>query len=371
MLDSFHLSLTHVGVALLLGVSGVSAGDAGSYSAHAPEPAADLWMYPNASSPGTRGMASTFSYLPYTGVDDRFAQFVIKFDTVAAGIPAGLGPGNYDVHRLVLTAVYGSSDSLPYDPTEDPRASLGSAATIADPDAGRPLELHGTGFRGGFSASTFLESSGFGSRNAFASSFDAAGVARDVTNNVTLGYDSDPWAIGKVSAPVDINAEPRVYVPLTPGQTIPVYSHVAFEINMGIPGVADYVRQGLHRGSLWFTISSFHSVTEMSSSGFPAYFTKENTEQAIYHDVASTLDAEYSLPIRITAFNRNSVANTVSLTWNGSPGFRYIVEKTDDLVTGVWSQLGTFTTAAPAPLSWSGTSVSPHAFFRIARSPQP
>ncbi|MEO5917770.1 MAG: hypothetical protein ABIS50_26295 [Luteolibacter sp.] len=371
MLEPISCSLKRVGVSLLLGVSGLTAGGTGPYTAHAPQPAADLWMYPNTPTPGTRTTASTFSYLPFTGVDDRYGQFVVKFNTVAAGIPAGLGSSNYDIHRLVFTAVYASEESLPYDPTEDPRASLGSAPTIADPDAGRPLELHGTGFRGGFTATTFNETSPYGSRNAFASSFDAAGVARDVTNSITLGYESYPWAIGKISAPVDINANPVVYVPLLPGEVIPLYSHVTFEINLALPGVADYVRQGLHQGCLWFSLSSFHPVTGPGSSGFPAYFTLNHPEQALYGDVAPTLDAEFSLPLRVASFSRSAAGNTANLTWNGSPGFKYVVEGTSNLATGVWSPLGTFTTATPVTLTWSGNASLPRTFFRIARTSQP
>ncbi len=363
-------SLSAVVGFLLCGAAGVKAGGTGPSLAYAAEPVAERWMYPNNSTPGTRPIASTFSYLPFTGVDDRFGQYLIKFDTVAAGIPAGLGASNYDVHRLVFTAVYASSDSLPYDPTEDPLASLGSAPTMADPDAGRPLELHGTGFRGGFTAATFEEISPFGSRNAFSSGFDDNGVARDVSNNVTLGFESHPWAIGKVSEPIDLNAEPHIYQPLAAGEVIPVYSHVTFEINLGLPGVADYVRQGLNQGFLWFTLSSFHPVTGPGSSGFPAYFTRHHPEQALYHDVAPTLEAEYSLPLRIATFNRDSAGNA-ALTWNGSPGFRYIVESTSDLMNGVWSPLGTLTTPIPTALTWNGTSALPRAFFRIARTPLP
>lgn len=371
MLDFRPVSLTRVGVALLLGVSGLTAGGTGPYSAYAAEPAGDRWMYPNNSTPGTRPVASTFSFLPFLGVDDRFGQFVVKFDTVAAGIPAGLGPSNYDLHRLVFTAVYASSDSLAYDPSEDPRSSLGPAATIADPDPGRPLELHGTSFRSGFTAATFQETSPFGSRNAYASGFDTAGVARDVSNSVTLGFDSYPWAIGKISKPVDLDADPVVYVPLQPGEAIPIHSHVTFEINLALPGVSDYLRQGLHDGFLWFALSSFHPVTGPGSGGFPAYFTKENPEQALYGDVASFLEADYSLPIRVASFSRPAGNNTASLTWNGSPGFSYVVESTQDLARGVWAPLASLTTTIPSMLTWTGSAASPRAFFRITRTPQP
>ena len=351
-----------LGFALGFGVAAVQAGGTGPFTATSPEPAGDRWMYSNNPTPGSRATASTYSFLPSTGVDDRFGQFVIKFDTVAAGIPAGLGAENYEIHRLRLTAIYASNDSLPYDSTEDPLASLGPAATVADPDAGRPLELHGTAFRGGFTAATFQETSPYGSRNAFASSFDAAGGARDVSNNVTLGYESVPWAIGEITTSAGDTLEP--------GGIIPVYARVSFEINTAILGVGDYVRQGLNQGFLWFTLSSFHPVSGPGSGGFPAYFTKEHPEQAIYHDVAPTLETEYSLPLRIVAFHRDPAGNT-GLTWNGSPGFQYVVEGAEDLASGVWSPLGTFTTAAPAALNWSGNTSSPRAFFRIARTPLP
>jgi hypothetical protein len=359
------------GAALLASGAAARAQGTGPFAAHAAEPAGDRWMYANNSTPGTRGTASTFSFLPFSGEDDRFGQFLIKFDTVAAGIRAGLGAEKYDVHKLVLSAVYSSNASLPYDPTEDPRASLGPAATIADPDAGRPLELHGTGFRGGFTAASFQETSPYGStqRNAFALGFDAAGATRDVSNNVTQGFDGMPWAVGQVSEPVDLSA--HVYQPLAAGASIPMYSLVTFEINLALPGVANYVRQGLHQGFLWFSLSSFHPVTGPESAGFPAYFTRDNPEQATFGDVAAMLDAEYSLPVRIIAFSRDPSGTATHLTWNGSPGFEYAVERTDDPTTGIWSKLGTFTTAVPAPLTWNGTSAPARAFFRIARSQQP
>lgn len=371
MLDFPNATLARVGGCLLLNLAGLTAEGTGPYAARAPQPAADLWMYPNTPTPGTRATASTFSYLPLTGVDDRYGQFVVKFDTVAAGIPAGLGPENYDLHSLVFTAVYASSDRLPYDPTEDTRASLGATPSSVDADAGRPLELHGTGFRSGFTATTFQENSPYGSRNAFASSFDAQGAARDVTNSVTSDFESYPWAIGKISAPVDLMADPVVYQPLPAGEVIPIYSRVTFEIDLTILGVADYVRQGLHQGCLWFTLSSFHPVTGPGSSGFPSYFTLDHPEQALYGDVAPSLDVAYSLPLRIASFSRPVGGNTAQLTWNGSPGFSYRVERIEDLAQGIWSPVATFIPTTPTTLIWNGSSPSAHAFFRIVRTTQP
>jgi len=352
---------------IILGVSGVTAGGVGPFVMKAPAPAGDRWMYPSNSTPGTRQIASTFSFLPSPGVDDRFGQFLIKFDTVAAGVPAGLGVENYQIHQIVLTAVYASTDSVIYDATEDPRASLGAAGSIPDTDPGRPLELHGTGFRGGFTASSFQETSPFGTRNAYANGFDLTGGARDVSNSVSLGYESYPWAIGEIKTVVDSNAVPREYIPLAVGAIIPVYAHVSFKINLALPGVADYVRQGLNQGFLWFTLSSFHPVDGQNGVGFPAYFTRDHPEQTLFQDVAPFLEAEYSLPLQITAFERDSTARTVSLTWNGSPGFQYTVERSDNLGAGSWFAVGSLTTPTPAALVWSADSPSNRSFFRILR----
>lgn len=359
MLDPIPYRL--IGCALALSAIGLRAGGDEPVSVSIKEPAGDRWMYPANSTPGTRASASTFSALPspadVTGADDRFGQFVVKFDTVAAGIPAGLGEDSYDVGEIVLTAIIAQSEGMPYDPTQDPLTSYGPEAT-ADPDMGRPMEVHGTGFRGGFTAGTFQEATfGWGppgSRNAFALGFGAAGAPRDVSNNVTQGFEPDTWAIGQIAD-------------LAPGEPVEQYDKVKFSLNLALPGVAAYVRQGLNQGFIWLTLSSLHSATQQGSSGFPGFFTRDHPEQTIYHDVASMLDVEYSQPLRITAFTRDSGGNAF-LTWNASPGFEYTVEGTEDLATGIWSQLGTFTTAAPAPLSWSGSSSSPRAFFRIARS---
>ena len=348
--------------ALLLAATGLPAGGGEIFSARIGEPAADRWMYPSNGTPGTRATASTFSALPspasQTDADDRFAQFVVKFDTVAAGIPAGLGPENYDVPSLVFTAVIAQADGTEYDPTADPLASFGPAAT-PDPDPGRPLELHGTGFRGGFTAATFQENSNFGwgppgSRNAHALGFDAQGNPRDVSHNVTAGFESAAWAIGSIAG-------------RQAGETIQMYDEVRFQIDLSAPGVHDYVRQGLHAGFLWFTLSSLHSATQMGSSGFPGYFTRDHPEQDLFGDVAAALEIQYTLPLRVTAFTR--AGNNTSLTWNAAPGFRYDVQTTADLADPDWQTVQSFTTAAPAPLVWTGTGTATRAFFRIARTP--
>ncbi len=342
------------------------------HSAHAQQPQIDRWMYANNFSGGARPSASTFSALPQaTGDDDRMAQVVVKFDTVAAGVPAGLGAENYQPTRVVFTAVIADSLDLYYDPTEDAHTTYGTGYA-ADADIGRPFEVHGTGFRNGFTAATFLENSTFGGgspyhRNAYALGYSPAGVARDVTNNVTLGFDAHPWAVGKVSHIPDGETTP---VPLAPGASVPVYATVTFELNLALPGVAEYVRQSFNQGFIWLTLSSLHSSEMYGSTGYPGYYNKENNEHLLFGDLAPRFDAEYTLPLRVAAFSRNASTNACRVEWNASPGFQYVVQRSTSLAPGQWTNLTPvpLTTAAPARLIFDGAGSGDRSFFRILRT---
>lgn len=360
------------GFAFLLGASGLSAGGTGPFSADALVPSIDRWMYPHNQGAGAEQRASTYSALPLeAGVDDRFAQFIVKFNTVAAGIKAGLGPQNYDPSKVVFTAVV-LQGGVPYDPTEDSRLTYGPNA-VADTDAGRPIELHGVGFRGTATSANFTENNAFGSgapggRNAYAMGYSPEGVARDVSNNVTQGFDSMPWAVAKIMVK---SQETEEYEELPPGQTIPPLAHAVFELNLSNPGVADYVRQSLHQGYIWLAVTSLHSVSEMAASGYPAFYTKENVEHELFGDVAASIQIDYSLPLNIVSIQRDDVTKTASVSWNGSPGFSYVLEKSETLEPGSWLPVQTFTTPTPTTLNWNGSSASNKAFFRVARTEQP
>jgi len=364
--------LVRSGIVLLLGASGLMAGGTGPFSGHAPVPASDQWMYTNAYSPGGSEYAPVFTSLPdaLPGDDNRMSQFVIKFNTVAAGIPLGLGASNYDPSKVVLTCVVVSGDSFVYDPTLDALNTHGASGP-ADPDPGRAIEVHGTGFRAPFTAASFLETSPYGSaagvRNAYALGYTPEGVARDVSNNFTGGFDSIPWATAKIYVNVGTRLEPQ-WEEMTPGELVPRYARVVFELNLASPGVADYVRTSLNQGFMWLTVSSLYGTTREASSGYPSFFTKEDFEQTLTHDVAATLDVEYSLPLRVASFTRDTEAGTARIAWNASPGFSYRIEKSDDFTTDIWQEVGTRTTATAAELNWSGPSPSPRSFFRVSRT---
>lgn len=362
---------------LLLVAPGLTQGNE-LLSAYADEPSGDRWMYSFNGTPGKRTTASTFSNLPEDGgVDDRLGQFLIKFDTVAAGVPAGLGASNYHIQKIVLTArihVPADTPGVEYDPTEDARQTYGPGAT-PDLDVGRPLELHGAGFRGGFTQFSFLESSPYGGyapglRNSYALGFSPEGVARDVSSSVTNGIDAFPWSIGKAFVELEEGGD---WEELAPGDRIPKYAFVTFELDLSLPGVSNYVREGFHNGFVWFMLTSLHSVAQEASSGFPAYFTKDHEEHILFKDVAPTLEIEYSLPLMIRSFTHQSTSGESYIEWNGSPGFQYKVQASPDLTTGSWSDLTPqpMTTLTPAPLWFRPSGSGDKHFYRVVRTQQP
>lgn len=330
-----------------------------------PEPAADRWMYPANSTPGSRGQASTFSALPGGGGDnDRFGQFVFRFDTVAAGISAGRGVDGYAITSLEVTARIAQNNLFVHDPTPDAWFTYGPDAT-PDEDSGRPLELHGTGFCNGFTSVTFKENSAYSGgspalRNAHALGFDVAGVPRDVGDNVTGGFDALPWAIGQVTG-------------VSPGAPVPIDSIVRFQIDLNLPGVRQYVARGLNEGGLWFTLSSLHPALQQAGE-FVSYYTRDSPEHQLFGDSAPTMAVIYSLAEvdapAFTTFVRNA-AGQVSLTFSGEPGFVYKLQASTTLKPESWMDVETFTNSAPTTFGWQGVTLQPALFFRIARTSAP
>ena len=332
---------------------------------YAAVPAIDYWGYGNATSRGAGQSASTFSSLPAAG-ENRLSQFLLKFNTVAAGIPAGLGVGNYMLEKLTLTLVVESGDV--YDPTEDSRLTYGVGAQ-PDFDPGRPIEIYGAGFRNGFTAANYLETSSYSSggiRSAYAMGYDSAVVGRDVTNNVTAYFDPAPWGIGKVLVKPGAG---QAYQEIAPGERYGYLAHVEFQLNLSSPGVANYLEQGLHQGYLWFVVSSLHSTSQQASDGYPRFFTKESLEQQYFNDVAASLNVEYSLPLRIAQFT-HSAGDSCAISWNASPGFFYHIERSNNLQTGTWIKLNhtPLTTSVPTILSYNAAGLPSQSFFRIVRN---
>lgn len=227
----------------------------------------DRWMYPFNFTPGARSTASTFAALNNAGFDERDGQFLIGFDTAAAGVPTGLNPSDYQVDSLVVTATH-TSTSFAYDPTYDSYTTYLAGGT--DPDAGRPIILTGAGLRGGYTSFGFAGSSGTpvfeegeafggsgpGVRNAFAADFDSTGNLRDVSNNVgtnfvtTTGFDVNFWAEGTTG--------------LAAGATVSGTQTFTFDMTPALddPDILQYVQEGFSNGGLFFAITSLSPASQ-------------------------------------------------------------------------------------------------------------
>ncbi len=297
MSTSRHLQawLGPIGAALLL--------SAGAATADSITTGADFdrWNYPFNSAPGIRNLASTFGSLGDAEFDDRDAQVIVGFDTDAAGIPSGQGAGAYQIDSVTVTATHFVGD-FQYDPTYDGYQTYldpSDGDYVADADAGRPIELHGLGFRSGYfslelppvipgppgyaedETYAFADPTLPGVRNAFAA--NSAGV--DISNNVSGGFESDPWAIGQVDG-------------LTPGADVPegdpgnsAGATFSFEVDLSDPAVVAYIANGLDSGLLGFAITSLHTTTR-EGGVTPNFYTRDNFDPAA---IAPTVSITYSL----------------------------------------------------------------------------
>jgi hypothetical protein len=229
-----------------------SAAGAQVYIVDFDEPDFDRWMYPFNFSNGTRASGSVFSAYNEPDYDVRDAQVIIGFET-SSQVPAGEGASMYQISNAEFRIAMTSTSTFVYDESFDPwQTTLDPADPdyIADTDAGNPVELFGTGFRGSWSLATFLESSPFrdvgGSnyrsvRNAFATDFNG-GTPRDISNHTDDREDVFPFAIGQAAIP--------------PGTPVPVNTEFVFTFDLANPDVVAYLQQALDAGSLRLTISS-------------------------------------------------------------------------------------------------------------------
>ena len=262
----------------------------------------DRWNYPFNASPGIRSTVPTFFDGQNASFDNFDGQFLVGFNTAAAGVTP-LGPGEtYQVNSVTVTATH-SFGSFLYDPTFDNYASHLSGTDpnfVPDSDVGRPIEIYGAGLRGGYTSFGFAggitgptvynEGSFFGfadptlpnMRNAFA--FDPS--FGDVSNAVDNAFfAASPWAVGQADGLSAGDSVPSGTPGDSPGQTF------SFDIDLGHAGVLDYVIDGLENGGLFFSIVSLHGTTQAGGST-PNYYTKDSFDPFA---IAPTITVDYDI----------------------------------------------------------------------------
>ncbi|MFN0066721.1 MAG: hypothetical protein ACKVYV_03700 [Limisphaerales bacterium] len=254
-------------------------------------PALDRWVYFAGDLDGARPAASTWgSFDPR--FDTRDGQFLLGWDT-ATLVPTNAGPARYLLRRARLTLTVTQADKFAYDPTHDgfETYSTNTPAYRPDDDPGRPVELFGAGFRGGYTAASFLEDSPYGqvnpftssnitiaTRHAYAAAFDTNGALVDISNHVgqrNAGwtqpeFEVRPWAVGQTT-----NA--------APGELVPDDARFTFEVDLADPLVAGALQRALHEGRLRLVVSSLHPAGQVGGpvggggqGSFPLWATKEN-----------------------------------------------------------------------------------------------
>jgi hypothetical protein len=244
------------------------------------QPLMDRWMYPFNSAPGSEPSGPVFAALNEVGFDDRDAQFLVGFDSSLVA-PPGCGPARYVVRSARLRVVVSVDVRFVYDASADSVATSylpTDPAFVADSDVGKPVEVFAVGFRNGFTAETFGEFTPFSTvptlppqeriRSAFAATFNAQGVATDVSNHVADRFEAVPMAVG-------------VAPTLTPGTLVPEGTEFFFDLNVSNPITNGYLSRGLNSGKVLLMVTSLHPASggpggPTGEQAYPAFFTKEN-----------------------------------------------------------------------------------------------
>jgi len=350
------------------------------------EPAGDKHMYPfihdippndrrpTASVFGAYGALDNISGYDF---DDRDAQFFLDFSTSSLVAP-GQGASKYQVTSLEIWVVVQNNGNFVFDSSVDSLATYQNPA--ADSDPGRPIEIYGVGYRGGFSRETFNQDSPFQTlagvknvRNAYAIDFGADGNPRDVTNNVEEGFAPTPWAVADAPGFLDFNGN-FVASPLSAGSPVPEGTVFRFQINLADPKVRGYVQEGLNAGRIHLMVSSLYNATQQSSD-VPKFYTKDSSlhvpSEGIY--LAPRLYAEVTLasagtlPIPKVSVSRINPSG-FRVSFETQAGYQYVVQSRDSLVSGDWSARTTTITGNGETQNFDDTETNLPArrFYRVA-----
>ncbi|MCC6229101.1 MAG: hypothetical protein IT432_07740 [Phycisphaerales bacterium] len=243
-----------------------------------PVPTLDRWVYPFGGQPGKEYVIPIFGAIEIPGFDDRDGQGLFGF-TTSAQVPAGLPVARYRIVSATLTLTVAVDNQFQYDPTFDSFRTVlqhSDPLYLADADAGKPVEVFGVGYRNGWTAQTFGETSTFGgapivppsegARNCFSAIFDSNGVATDVSRQVRQRFDVTPMATGTIAN-------------VAPGAWVPVGSKVVFDLNVCEPTAQDYLKKNLADGQVRLMVSSLFPAQggpDGGSGAYSAYYTKES-----------------------------------------------------------------------------------------------
>ncbi len=251
----------------------------------------DRWMYPFNGSIGDREAASTFSSIGggYETFDDRDAQILLGFITPET-IPVGLCAANYEIVEVTLHISISNEGNV-YDPTTDAWQSYLADGSVQDDDAGRPMELYGVAFRGGFNGWTFGETGPFPfgavrrERNAYPICFDGEMEPIDVSNNVLDEFQPQAFAVGVTNE-----------VPA--GDSMPTETVLSFALDVTDAEIQCYLRNSFNDGLLSFIVSSLHEAQEpglRNSRGFiqPNFHMKESW--AVYFGIADAAQLSFTV----------------------------------------------------------------------------
>jgi hypothetical protein len=260
-------------IALVAAAAAASRLAAGPFTATFATPVIDRWVYPLGSTPGTETFTRLFGAFDNPIFDNRDGQMYVLYNTSAQVTP-GLPAASYHVTAASVTIQNTEDDAYIYDNTVDPYGVFLASTDpdfTADLDEGQPIELFGAGFRNGFSAATFQETTPYttaadplqqGVRSVFAAGFDARGELADVSLSVDQRFTPQPWAVGMIAG-------------LAPGSPVPIDSQTVLTLNLADPRIEAYLAQGLADGRVPLTITSLNIVEFMGGS-FPKIYTKEH-----------------------------------------------------------------------------------------------
>ena len=321
---------------------------------------ADRWNYPFNASPGTRSVASVFRAVEEDGVH-RHGNFVVGFDT-SASVPTELPIESYIIESAQISLMTSGNFEVSYDETYDAFVTHfpeEDAAYLADADAGRPIELFGTGFRNGFTPLSWEETSPYSGgesdeTNAFPATIDDNGdyVSTELAVDFTAPAESTPFAVGTLSG-------------TTPGELIPEDTIMTFDLDLTNPKVIAYLQRSLATGRLFLTATSLNGGGQGVRT-FPEFYTRDS----LLGDAPALQLSVRVAPVETspTIMTLDASGDSVRLTFSASESATYRVRHTSDFITWQTIENPELTFSESGMAEWTDTDSPGEArFYQIVR----